>query len=178
MKKTSLRAAVVVFCVAVIAVGGRGLWAQIFPGSGGPVTHVFSLSTSDSESYSNPSGAMMPMPETSLNFTLTQRSLLTIRFAARGSVAPSGSQIIPITFIGCQIDGAACQPDTNSVEFLYPQFCCDTRSFQGTVDGAAPGAHIVQIEWGMGNPTSADVSNRSLVVEAAPMAATTASGLF
>ena len=175
MKKASVRAALVVLFLGAIPFGGRGVWAQIFGESGGPVAHVYSLSTSDPESYSNPSGALMPMPQTSLNFTLTQRSLLTIRFAARGTVAPSGSQIIPITFIACQIDGAACQPDTNSVEFLYPQFCCDTRSFQWTVDGAAPGAHTVQIEWGMGNPTSADVSNRSLVVEAAPIAATTTS---
>ena len=107
------------------------------------------------------------MPSTSLTIPVEAPGFLTISFSARGSVQPSGSQIIPIVFIECQIDGQACQPDSNSVEFLYPQFCCDTRSFHWLAENVSPGSHVVQILWGMGNPTSAIVTNRSLIVETA-----------
>ena len=107
------------------------------------------------------------MPGTSLNLQLQGPGFVTISFSARGTVQPSGSQIIPIVFIACQIEGQACQPDTNTVEFLYPQFCCDTRSFRWVADNVSSGSHLVTILWGMGNPTSAVVSNRSLIVETA-----------
>lgn len=130
---------------------------------------IFSLTTSSEAAYSNPSGALQPMPSTSLTIQTQSPRLFTISFSARGTVAPSGSQIIPIVFIECQIDGQACQPNTNPVEFLYPQFCCDTRSFHWAVENVPAGSHTVQILWGMGNPTSAFVSNRSLIVETAKL---------
>jgi hypothetical protein len=135
-----------------------------------PATHlarVFTLTTSGAATYSNSSGALEPMPATSLNFQTQAPGLLTISFSARGSVQPSGSQIIPIVFIECHVDGQACQPDTNTVEFLYPQFCCDTRSFHWVAADIPAGSHTVEILWGMGNPTSAIVTNRSLIVETA-----------
>jgi hypothetical protein len=140
--------------------------------NGGAVTNVFTLTTSTSATYSNPSGALEPMPFTSLDLTVSAQSLLTISFSARGTVEPSGSEIIPIVFVGCLIDGQACQPDSNTVEFLYPQFCCDTRAFHWVANSVAPGTHTVKIIWGMGNPTLASVTNRSLIVEAATLAAT------
>jgi hypothetical protein len=129
------------------------------------VTQVFALTTSQPATYSNPSGALEPMPGTSSTFSVAKPSLLTISFSARGTVQPSGGQSVPIVFVACQIDGQACQPDTNTVEFLYPQFCCDTRSFQWVASDVAAGSHTVQIVWGMGNPTSAVVTNRSLIVD-------------
>jgi hypothetical protein len=134
---------------------------------GAQLTQVFTLTTSSPATYSTPSGALEPMTSTALTFQTQASGLVTISFSARGSVQPSGGQIIPIVFIECQIDGQACQPDTNTVEFLYPQFCCDTRSFHWVAQGVSAGSHTVQILWGMGNPTSAIVTNRTLIVEAA-----------
>jgi hypothetical protein len=128
---------------------------------------VFTLTTSSPATYSNPGGALELMPSTSLAFQSQAPGFLTVSFSARGSVAPSGSQLIPIVFVECHIDGQACQPDTNTVEFLYPQFCCDTRSFHWVAQNVSAGSHTVDILWGMGNPTSAIVTNRSLIVETA-----------
>ena len=133
----------------------------------GQLAQVFTLATSSQATYSNASGALELMPSTSLTFQTQTAGLLTISFSARGSVEPSGSQLIPIVFIECHIDGQACQPDSNTVEFLYPQFCCDTRSFHWVAQNVSVGSHTVDILWGMGNPTSAIVTNRSLIVEAA-----------
>lgn len=133
----------------------------------GHLAQVFSLATSAPATYSNPSGALQPMPGTSLDVDVQSPGFLTISFSARGTVQPSGSQIIPIVFVECQIDGRACEPDGNSVEFLYPQFCCDTRSFHWLAENVSAGSHVVQILWGMGNPTSAVVTQRSLIVETA-----------
>jgi hypothetical protein len=126
---------------------------------------IFTLTTSDPATFSDPSGAIQPMPSTSLNVQMQAPGSVIVSFSARGTVQPSGSQIIPIVFVECQIDGQRCQPDTNTVEFLYPQFCCDTRSFNWVADNVSTGSHTVAILWGMGNPTSAVVSNRSLIVE-------------
>jgi hypothetical protein len=131
------------------------------------LAQVFTLATSTPATYSTPSGALQPMPSTSLTFQAQAPGLVTISFSARGSVEPSGSQIIPIVFIECHIDGQPCQPDTNTVEFLYPQFCCDTRSFHWVAQNVSADSHAVEILWGMGNPTSAVVTNRSLIVETA-----------
>jgi hypothetical protein len=131
------------------------------------LAQVFTLATSSPAPYSTSSGALVPMPSTSLKFAAQAPGLATISFSARGSVEPSGSQIIPIIFIECHIDGQPCQPDTNTVEFLYPQFCCDTRSFHWVAQNISAGSHTVEILWGMGNPTSAVVTNRSLIVETA-----------
>jgi hypothetical protein len=133
----------------------------------GQLAQVFSLATSSPATYSNSSGALEPMPSTSLTFQTHAPGFLTVSFSARGSVQPSGSQIIPIVFIECHVDGKACQPDSNTVEFLYPQFCCDTRSFHWVAQNIPEGSHTVDILWGMGNPTSAVVTNRSLIVETA-----------
>lgn len=130
MKNKLFRAMLLAAAAVVIAVGGV-LLAQEISSSAGPVTHVFAVTTSDTATYANPSGALMPMPETSVKIDVARPSLVTIHFSARGSVQPSGSQIIPIVFVECQLDGVACEPDSNPVEFLYPQFCCDTGRFSG-----------------------------------------------
>jgi hypothetical protein len=135
----------------------------------GQPAQVFTLATSSPATYSNRSGALEVMPSTSLTFQAHAPGFLTISFSARSSVAPSGSQIIPIVFIECHIDGQACQPDTNTVEFLYPQFCCDTRSFHWVARNISAGSHTVDILWGMGNPTSAIVTNRTLIVQTATL---------
>jgi hypothetical protein len=126
---------------------------------------VFASTTSDTAIYLDQSGSFADLD--SLNVHLIFKSMLVITFSARGTVAPSGSELIPIVFVECEIDGIPCTPDFNSVEFLYPQFCCDTRSFTWIVHSAATGNHTVSIRWGMGNPTSAAVSNRTLLVESA-----------
>lgn len=136
---------------------------------GARLAQLFTLTSSSPATFANPSGALEPMAGTSLAVQTPALSVLTISFSARGSVQPSGSQIIPIVFIECQVDGQACQPDSNNVEFLYPQFCCDTRSFHWVVNSVSPGSHKVEILWGMGNPTSAVVTNRSLIVETATL---------
>jgi hypothetical protein len=132
----------------------------------GQLAQVFTLTTSNPATYSTTSGALQAMPDTTLDFQVDSPGFLTVSFSARGSVQPSGSQIVPIVFIECHIDGQPCAPDTNTVEFLYPQFCCDTRSFQWVAPNVAAGSHEVQILWGMGNPTSAIVTNRTLIVQA------------
>ncbi len=138
--------------------------------SAGAVHQAFAATTSASATYSNPSGAFQPLPGSSLNITLRLPSMLVVTFSARGSVAgPATGATVPIVFIKCQIDNAPCEPDQNSVEFLYPQGCCDSRSFTWIVHAATKGAHTIQILWGMGNPTSAVVSNRTLAVEAAQL---------
>jgi hypothetical protein len=130
------------------------------------VRRVAVLTRSETVDYTKSSGAFEAMPSTSLTVRTRGRDdLLVITFSARGSVTPSGSAIIPFVFIKCDIDGTPCEPDFNSVVFLYPQFCCDTRSFTWAVRGPAKGTHTIGIRWGMGNPTAAHVSNRTLVVE-------------
>jgi hypothetical protein len=131
------------------------------------LVQVFTLATSSPATYSSASGALVLMPSTSLTFAAQAPGLATVSFSARGTVEPSGSQLIPIVFIECHMDGQPCQPDSNTVEFLYPQFCCDTRSFHWVAQNISAGSHTVEILWGMGNPTSAVVTNRSLIVETA-----------
>ena len=129
---------------------------------------VRTAATSSSAQYTNPAGTFIAMPSTAVTVNFGFDSTLIITFSARGVVSaptPPATQT-PIVFIKCQIDGNACQPDVNPVEFLYPQFCCDSRSFTWVVQNVSAGQHTVAILWGMGNPTSASVSNRTLVVEA------------
>ena len=128
------------------------------------VEQVFASTTSAPVTYSNPSGGFQPLQ--SMRIPLNLDSLLVITFSARGTVQPSKGPI-PIVFVKCEIDSTPCQPNFNSVEFLYPQFCCDTRSFTWVVHAAGKGTHRVTILLGMGNPTSAIITNRTLVVEAA-----------
>jgi len=133
-------------------------------GCAGRVEHVFASSTSQGATFSNPSGSFQPLD--SMTIDLKSDSLLVVTFSARGTVAPSAGPM-PIVFVKCEIDGTPCQPNSNPVEFLYPPFCCDTRSFTWVVHAAGRGIHTVTILWGMGNPTSAVITNRTLVVEAA-----------
>ena len=134
----------------------------------GPVEQAFAVTTSVTAAYTVPSGAMQPMPATLLNISLKYPSMLIVTFSARGVVAPpSSGATIPIVFVNCEIDGVPCQPNGNTEEFLYPQYCCDTRSFTWIVHSAAAGAHTVRIVWGMGNPTAAYVTNRTLAIQAA-----------
>src|SRR5262245_28053648 len=132
------------------------------------VDQVAALTTSASASYSDPSGAFVALPDTSVTFDLKLASLLVVTFAARGAVAKKpGQTTTPIVFVKCELDGTPCQPDSNPVEFLLPPFCCDTRSFTWVARRVAPGSHTIAIFWGMGNPGSAVLTNRSLIVEAA-----------
>ncbi len=159
-----------VLIVALVAFFTLGASGQILKMTdAGQVQQVSVLTTSETATYENQSGAFETMPSTSLTMDLKDDSLLVITFNARGTVrGPTlPATQIPIVFIKCQIDGTPCQPNFNSVEFLYPQYCCDTRSFTWAVDNAKKGTHNISILWGMGNPTSAFITNRALVVEAA-----------
>jgi hypothetical protein len=134
--------------------------------AGGGAVGVTALSTSTPAQYLDPSGAFVAMPTTALTVDVGSTSTLITTFSARGTVQPPTPPAtqIPIVFIRCQIDGSFCQtPD--SIEFLFPQFCCDTRSFTWVTQNIPAGSHKVTILWGMGNPTQAIVTNRTLVVE-------------
>ena len=134
----------------------------------GAVEQAFAVTSSAPATYTTPSGAMQPMPVTALSFSLRQPSMLIVTFSARGTVAPpSSGAMIPIVFIKCEIDGTPCQPNSNTVEYLYPQYCCDSRSFTWIVHSTTAGVHNVRILWGMGNPTSAVLTNRTLAIQAA-----------
>jgi hypothetical protein len=71
------------------------------------------------------------------------------------------------TGLTCDIDGTPCQPNFNGVQFLYPNFCCDARSFTWVVHSATNGPHTVTISWTTLNTGTSFVQNRSLVVQAA-----------
>jgi len=133
------------------------------------VVQVFGLTESAAATYSNPSGVFEPMPATALKMKLKFPSLLVITFCARGAVMPSGSSIVPFVFIKCEIDGSPCDPNANPIEFLYPQFCCDSRSFTWVVPKVKAGTHTVAVQWGMGNPTMAIVTQRTLIIQAAKL---------
>ena len=145
----------------LLAMGGV---ATAQPLSAGATVQTFALATSvgaDCKNPPGPCGVVMSLP-----ITLTSRSsLLTITFSARGLVSPSSTQIVQAA-INCDVDGKPCQPDINSVEFLYPTFCCDTRSFTW-VAVASRGTHTVNINWTTLNAGMASIQNRTLQVEAA-----------
>ena len=154
-----------IILLTLFASGARVISAQVLQApDAGAVRQVFVSTTSEVASYTAPSGAFEPIPSASLIADLEADSTLLITFSARGAVQPSGSQVVPFVFVKCEIDGAPCQPEMNQVEFLYPQFCCDTRSFTWVVGAASKGTHSITILWGMGNPTSAGMSSRTLVV--------------
>jgi hypothetical protein len=132
------------------------------------VDQVVALTTSAPASYSDPSGAFAAIPDTSVTFDLKLTSLLVVTFAGRGAAAKKpGQTTTPIVFVKCELDGTPCEPDANHVEFLLPPFCCDTRSFTWVARRVAPGSHKIAMFWGMGNPGTATLTNRSLIVEAA-----------
>jgi hypothetical protein len=155
-----------VLAILLLASGGDALGQTTHAAD---VTNVSALTTSAAETYSTALGATTLMPGTSLTINLKNDSLMVVSFSARGSVQPSSGSQIPIVFIKCQVDGQPCEPNVNQVEFLYPQYCCDTRSFTWAAHKVNKGAHKVSILWGMGNPTSAIVTNRTLVVTAAKL---------
>lgn len=166
MSRTSIIAAV--WSVSLVALAFPGALAQTT--SAGAVHQAFAVTTSAAATYATPSGAFQALPGSSLNLRLRLPSMLIVTFSARGTVQPpTTGSMVPIVFVKCEIDNAPCQPDANPVEFLYPQFCCDARSFTWVVHSAAKGAHTIQILWGMGNATSAVVSNRTLAIEAAQL---------
>jgi hypothetical protein len=131
----------------------------------GEAVQVFALTESAPATYSNSSGAFEPMPDTALKMKLKSASLLVVTFCARGTVMPSAGPI-PFVFIKCEIDGSPCHPNFNPIEFHFPQYCCDSRSFTWVVPRVKAGAHTVAVKWGMGNPTMAVLSQRTLVVQA------------
>jgi len=152
-------------CFALVALANTALAQPLQTTSARAVEQVFASTTSGPATFSNPSGAFEPLQ--SMTIDLRVNSLLVINFSARGVVQGSTTGTIPIVFVKCEIDGTPCQPDFNPVEFLYPQFCCDARSFTWVVHAAGKGRHAITILWGMGNPTSAIITNRTLLVEAA-----------
>lgn len=94
----------------------------------GQAAQVFTLTTSDPASYSNSSGALEPMPSTSMTVNVQNSGFLTISFSARGSVAPYGGQIVPIVFIECQIDGKACRIGTQLNSYIRSFVATHARS--------------------------------------------------
>jgi len=72
-------------------------------------------------------------------------------------------------FVRCEVDSAPCQPNGNDVVFLLPEFCCDARTFTWVFLKAPKGKHTVNVLWGMGNPTAAHFTLRSLVVQASTL---------
>jgi len=151
--------------IANLLKGGR----EMSTTNASEVVQVFGLTESAAATYSNPSGVFEPMPATALKMKLKFPSLLVITFCARGAVVPSGSSIVPFVFIKCEIDGSPCDPNANPIEFLYPQFCCDSRSFTWVVPKVKAGTHTVAVQWGMGNPTMAIVTQRTLIIQAAKL---------
>jgi hypothetical protein len=125
---------------------------------------IFALTTSDGASCTNPPGPCGAL--VSLPIDVKANSLLTITFSARGLVSPSSTQTVEVA-INCDVDGNPCEPDANGVEFLYPTFCCDARSFTW-ISPAGKGAHTVRISWTTQNSGTASIQNRTLHVEAVP----------
>jgi hypothetical protein len=158
---------VLLIAVSILFVLGTVLAQALKTTSALGVGQVFASTISvPAAIYSNPSGGFQTLQ--SIPVDLKLRSMLVITFSARGVVQPpKGQGWPPIVLVKCEIDSTPCQPNSNSVDFLYPQFCCDTRSFTWVVHAAEKGTHHVTILWGMGNPTSATITNRTLVVEAA-----------
>jgi hypothetical protein len=130
----------------------------------GATIDVFALATSNGADCQNPPGpcgALMSLP-----IVLKADSMLIVTFSARGIVTPSSTQTVEVQ-INCEVDGVACEPDANGVQFLYPTFCCDTRSFTWTLPVVSKGAHTVRINWATLNSGTASIQNRTLYVQAA-----------
>jgi hypothetical protein len=155
---------IVIALVAVLAFGGIAL-AQAFHDSAGTTKQTFVSATSESASCVNPPGPCGPLISRSI--TLKQNSLLTITFSARGTVSQPTAATVQ-TEVRCEVDGTPCKPDINGVQFLYPPFCCDTRSFTW-VKRASRGPHTVTITWTTLNQGASHVQNRTLVVQAAKL---------
>src|SRR5262249_55588358 len=129
----------VVILLAVGALSTGGVLAQALQTNAGAVAQVLTQTSSAEATYSNPSGAFQALPDTPMAIDVKTDSMLVITFSARGTVQPSSTGAVPIVFIKCQIDRTPCQPDFNSVEFLYPQFCCDSAHSRGLHLGSQKG---------------------------------------
>jgi len=155
---------IVIAVVTVLALGGIAL-AQAFHDNAGTTKQTFVSATSESASCVNPPGPCGPLMSRSIS--LKQNSLLTITFSARGTVSQPTTAIVQ-TEVRCEVDGAPCKPDINGVQFLYPPFCCDARSFTW-VKRASQGPHTVTMTWTTLNQGTSHVQNRTLVVQAAKL---------
>ncbi len=156
--------AIAIVAVLVIGSASVALARQRDPSAGATI-QTFAADTSASASCVNPPGpcgALLSLP-----IDLNERSLLTITFSARGTVSQPTTAIVQ-TQITCDVDGTPCKPDGNGVQFLYPPFCCDTRSFTW-IGRANQGSHKVTITWATLNQGTSFLTNRTLVVEAAKL---------
>ncbi len=129
------------------------------------VDQVFTFTSSDTIDYTNTSGASQVAD--TLDIDLKKDSLLLISYSVRASLTPRTSTQVPMVFVRCQVDGTPCEPDNNDIVWLIPEFCCDARTFTWIFPKATKGKHAASILWGMGNPTAAHFTLRSLVVQAA-----------
>jgi hypothetical protein len=163
MKKKAARTVLQALSAAVILSGAGSVSAQVTTTEAGRIEQTFVSTDSGPAELSDLSGAFQPLESLAVN--LKSDSTLIITYTARGTVAPGDA--IPIVFVKCEFDGTPCEPNANPIEFLYPQFCCDSRSYSWIVHAAPRGSHNVAILWSMGNPTLAIVTNRTLVVQAA-----------
>jgi hypothetical protein len=129
------------------------------------VEQVFTFTSSATIDYTNPSGASEVAD--SLDIDLKKDSLLLISYSVRASLTPRTSTQVPMVFVRSQVDSSPCSPNGNDIVWLIPEFCCDARTFTWIFPKASKGKHTVTILWGMGNPTAAHFTLRSLVVQAA-----------
>jgi len=135
--------------------------------SAGGVEQVFTFTSSATIDYTNPSGASEVAD--SLVIDLKKESLLLVSYSVRADVTPRTSTQVPEVFVRCEVDSKPCQPNGNDIVFLLPEFCCDARTFTWVFHKAPKGKHTVTILWGMGNPTAAHFTLRSMVVQAATL---------
>jgi hypothetical protein len=135
-----------------------GARAQVTITASGPV-QGFALATLAGVNCANPPGFCKTLE--SLPIDLKADSYLTITFSARGVVAPSSTQTI-IPQLSCAIDGKPCDPNI-AQEFLYPTFCCDSRSFTW-IASAAKGTHTVEITWNSSGTGTVMLTGRTLNV--------------
>jgi hypothetical protein len=131
------------------------------------IQQVFTFTSSATIDYTNPSGASEVADSLAIN--LKKDSLLIISYSVRASLTPRTSTQIPMVFVRCEVDSTPCPPDANDIVFLLPEFCCDARTFTWVFPKALKGKHSVTILWGMGNPTAAHFTLRSLVIQAAKL---------
>lgn len=129
------------------------------------VDQVFTFTSSTTIDYTNPSGASEVAD--SIAIDLHKDSLLLISYSVRADVSPRTATQVPMVFVRCQVDSAPCPPNGNDIVWLLPEFCCDARTFNWVFPKATKGKHDVTILWGMGNPTAAHFTLRSLIVQAA-----------
>lgn len=150
--------------VFVLTLGGVAFAQLPTTTEAGRTEQTFATTTSIPAECVNPPGPCGAL--VSLPIDLDRDSLLVITFSARGVVFQPTPATVE-TGVDCYIDGTPCQPNFNGVQFLYPKFCCDARSFTWVVHAASKGPHTVTINWTTLNTGSSLIQNRSLVVQAA-----------